>query len=229
MKSECIILKLGGSLVVPKDIDVNYLKRFRELIKEHIRQKRRFVIIVGGGYTNRWYRDRAKIVGVKDTTDLHWIGIASTRLNAELVRVVFGKLAHPEVCHDYKKSILWRKPVLVAGGFRPGPSTDYAAVLMARKFKSKQIINMTNVRFLYTKDPKKFKSAKPIKEISWKEYRQMFGNPRRHLPGENIPIDAIATINSEKYKLETLYIGGKDLENFDRLLNGKKWAGTRIF
>ena len=228
MTKQHVILKLGGSLVVPKDIDISYLKKFKDLIKRHVKSGKRFVIIVGGGYTNRWYRDSAKAAGVKDIADLHWVGTISTKLNAELVRIIFGKLAHPEVYSDYTKSIVWRKPTLMVGGYKPGHSTDYDAVLMAIKFKAKNIVNMTNVDGLYTKDPKRFRDAKLIKEISWGEYRRMFGNSRRHLPGENVPIDAVAALTSQKYKLETFYVGGKNLSNLDRLLSGKSWKGTRI-
>ena len=223
-----IILKLGGSLVAPKDIDTRYLKRFSVLIKKYVRQGRRFVIVVGGGHTNRWYRDRAVDLGVKNSTDLHWLGIVATHLNAELVRSVFGRLAHPRPYWDFSKTIQWHEPILVVGGCAPGHSTDHDAVLMARKFGSKTILNMTNVEYLYTKDPRKHKDARPIKEISWKEYRQMFGNPRRHLPGQNIPIDAIAALNSQKFKIETFYADGRDFKNLDRLLSGKSWEGTKI-
>ena len=224
-----IILKLGGSLVVPKDIDIKYLARFKDVIKKHIKRGKRFIVIVGGGYTNRWYRDRAKELGVKNHLDLHWVGTIATRLNAEFVRAIFGKLAHPRPYWNFRKQISWRTPVLVVGGYEPGHSTDNDAVAMARKFKSQQIVNITNVDCLYTKDPKKFKDAKPIREISWKEYRRMFGNSRRHRPGQNIPIDAIAAIHSDKYKLETFYVGGRNLKNLDNLLSGKKCHGTRIY
>lgn len=230
MKSNnAIILKLGGSLVVPEDIDVDYLKRFALLIKKHIEQGKRFVIIVGGGYTNRWYRDRAREMGVEDAADLHWIGILSTRLNAELVRTLFGKLAHPRTYWDFEKPIDWQEPALLVGGYEPGVSTDMDAVLVAKELKGETIINMSNVSFLYTADPKKDPNAQPIKEISWKDYRALFGNPTEHLPGQNIPIDAVAALHSQEMGLETFYIGGHDLENLDRLLSGGEWEGTRLY
>lgn len=215
--------------MVPKEIDVLYLKKFRRLIQKYIRRGKRFIIIVGGGYTNRWYRDQAQALGVKNHNDLHWIGTISTRLNAELVRTIFGKTAHPRPYWNFSRKIKWTKPVLIVGGYLPGHSTDYDAVRMARKFKSRTIVNISNVSSLYAKDPKKFKDAKPIHQISWRDYRRMFGNPRKHLPGQNIPIDAVAALHSQKYKLETYYVGGRDLKNLDRLLSGKNWQGTRIY
>lgn len=229
MKSAPIILKLGGSLVVPKEIDVVYLKNFRELIKKHIRQGKRFIVIVGGGYTNRWYRDRAKEIGVTSDIDLHWIGTISTRQNAELVRSVFGRTAHPRPYWNFKEKVVWRKPILVVDGYMPGHSTDYDAVLMAQKFGAKKIINISNVGSLCNKDPRRFRGAKPIREISWKAFRRLFGNPRKHLPGQNIPIDAVAALYSKKHRIETFYVGGRNLKNLDSLLSGQRWRGTRIY
>lgn len=226
---QIVILKLGGSLAAPCDIDVRYLARFRALIKKHARRGKRFVIIVGGGYTNRWYRDRAIEGGVRSARDLHWIGTFSTRLNAEFVRSMFGAVAHPKSYWDFSKTIRWRTPVLVVGGYKPGHSTDHDAVLMARKFGARRVINVTNVESLYTKDPKKFSDARPIKEISWKDYRRMFGNPRRHLPGQNVPIDAVAALASQKDTLATYYVGGADLKNLDNLLSDRPWRGTKIY
>ncbi len=229
MNSKMVIIKVGGSLIVPADINKKYLKDFVSIIKKHTKRGKKFIVIAGGGYTARWYRDAAKVMGVKDELDLHWVGTIATRLNAELLRTVFGKLAYKRSYYDLSEKINWRTSVLVAGGNKPGASTDLQAVLMAKKIKDKSIINMTNVDSLYTKDPRKYHNAKPIKEISWKDYRTMFGNPTKHLPGQNIPIDAVAAIESQKIHLETFYIGGKNLKNLDNLLSGKPWKGTRIY
>lgn len=224
-----IVLKLGGSLVVPKDIDVDYLRHFVALIKRHIERGKRFVIIVGGGYTNRWYRDRAQELGVEDATDLHWIGILATRLNAELVRTLFGVQAHARTYWDFEKPIDWQEPVLLVGGYEPGVSTDMDAVLVAKELNIKKVINISNVPFLYTADPKKDPDAEPIREISWKDYRALFGNPTEHLPGQNIPIDAVAALHSQEMNIETFYVGGHNLENLDHLLSGREWEGTRLY
>ncbi|KKQ76929.1 MAG: hypothetical protein US98_C0019G0007 [Parcubacteria group bacterium GW2011_GWC1_38_6] len=228
MFSDVIVLKLGGSLVAPKEIDTKYLKSFGSIIKKHTNKDKRFVVIVGGGYTNRWYRDRAKEMGVRNTNDLHWIGIAATRLNAELVRTLFGRLAHPVIYWDLSKKVNWKEKVLISAGYKPGCSTDQDAVLIAKKFKTKTIIKLTNVDYVYTKDPKKFKNAKIIKNISWKDYLKVFGNSETHKPGQHIPFDTIAAANSKKNSIEVFCLGGKSLKNLDNLLSRKPWRGTKI-
>ena len=228
MFSDVIVLKLGGSLVVPKEIDTKYLRSFISIIKKHINKNKRFVVIVGGGYTNRWYRDKAKKMGVRNANDLHWIGIAATRLNAELIRILFGKFAHSVIYWDLSKKINWKEKVLVSAGYKPGCSTDQDAVLIAKKFKTKIIIKLTNVDYVYTRDPKKFKNAKIIKNIYWKDYLKIFGNSKTHRPGQHIPFDAIAAANSKKNNMEAYCVGGKNLKNLDNLLSGRPWHGTKI-
>jgi uridylate kinase len=50
------IVSLGGSLIVPKDgIDWQFLKKFRRLILEQVRQVEKFYLIYGGGTTCRKY------------------------------------------------------------------------------------------------------------------------------------------------------------------------------
>ncbi|MDP3794509.1 MAG: UMP kinase [bacterium] len=224
-----VVIKLGGSLVVPEDIAVDYVQRFAALVRKHASAGLRFILIVGGGCTNRWYRDAAMAAGIENAADLHWLGIRATQLNAEFVRALFGPLAYPRPLTDPDTTPRWNEPVLVVGGFAPGYSTDNVAVLMAERFGADTVINVSDVEALYTADPKKDRAATPIAEIAWDEYRKMFGNPERHLPGQNIPIDAVAAINSQRLNLETFFVGGRDLENLDNLLTGKKWTGTRIY
>lgn len=228
MFSNIIVLKLGGSLVVPKDIDTKYLKSFATLIKKHIQKGKRFVVIVGGGYTNRWYRDKAKGLGVSDDTDLHWIGIMSTRLNAEFVKSLFGRAAHEDVYWNFSKKLNWKKKILVVAGYKPGCSTDQDAVLIAKQFGSKKIIKLTNIDYIYTKDPKKFKNTKAIADISWKDYFNLFNNSKKHDPGQHVPVDVVAAMNASKHDMEVCCLGGKNLKNFDAFLSGKMWKGTSI-
>ena len=54
----------------------------------------------------------------------------------------------------------------------------------------KTIINMSNIDYVYDKDPKKNKDAKKIKNIFWRRYRKISGN--KWEAGLNKPFDPIA-------------------------------------
>ena len=128
------------------------------------------------------------------------------------------------------KRIHWtpptRHPVLIAAGWRPGWSTDYISVLLAKRFKVKEIIDAGNIPFVYSKDILKCKAARPIKKISWKDYRKLVGS--KWIPGLAAPIDPIAAREAQKLKIRVLIIRGTELKNFEKLLLGKKFKGTTI-
>lgn len=50
---ETIIISLGGSLIVPDQIDTNFLKDFKTLVLSNVAKGKKFVIITGGGKTKQ--------------------------------------------------------------------------------------------------------------------------------------------------------------------------------
>jgi len=156
---------------------------------------------------------------------LDWIGIYATRINANVLRSVFRGFAEENIITDPVKKIKSGKKVIICAGWKPGWSTDYDAVLLAKNFKTDAIVNMTNIDYVYSKDPKKYKSAKPVREISWKNFRKLGGNKWK--PGLNRPFDPIAAKEAEKSNLKVIVIGN-DLGNLKNLLSNKQFKGTII-
>ena len=225
-ESKTIIISVGGSLIVPEEIDVSWLKNFKEVILDFTSKGYRFVIITGGGKTARKYQNAAKDVTSLVNDDLDWIGIHCTRLNAHLIRTIFRNQAHPKVIKDPNEKVNFKEKILVAAGWKPGFSTDYDAVLLAKNLGVKKIMNLTNIDYVYDQDPRKFKKAKIIKNISWKDFRKIVGN--KWAPGLNAPFDPIAARESEKLKLEVAVINGKNLKNIVDYINKKEFIGTLI-
>ena len=157
---------------------------------------------------------------------LDWIGIMATRLNGELVRAIFGELACENVVYNPKEKIKTDKKIIVAAGYKPGWSTDYDSVLLAKQFRAAEIINMTNIDYVYDKDPGKNKDAKKLLDISWREYRRIAGS--KWSPRLNLPFDPIASREAQKKKLKAVILNGKDLQNLDNYLLGKDFKGTII-
>ena len=113
--NEKIVISLGGSLIVPGEVDINFLKNFRKLILSQIEKGKKFVIITGGGKLARKYNDLAKEITDIRTEDLDGIGIGSTRLNARLVRAIFGDLALKEIVLNPDIIPETDKPVILGG------------------------------------------------------------------------------------------------------------------
>jgi len=217
------VISLGGSILVPDKINVNFLKRFRKLILKHS-QKNKFIIITGGGKTCRRYQKAARSVTKVIDEDLDWIGIHSTRLNAHLLRTVFRNIACPKIVKDPTKKIVFKK-LLIGAGWKPGCSTDYDAVVLAKTYGVKTVINITNVDYLHDKNPAIYKKTKIIKEANWKTMRIIVGS--KWTPGLNSPFDPEAVKLAQKLKLKLVLIG-PDLKNLDNLLHNKKFKGSVV-
>lgn len=223
-----LVLSVGGSLVVPNGgVDHQFLKGFKKLILKHIERDWRFVIVVGGGGTARAYQQAARKVGELTRDDLDWLGIHSTRLNGHLMRTVFRDVAHPAMLKDPTRDLKkWKQPVLVAAGWKPGWSTDYVATRIAKRLKAKVVVNLSNIDYVYDKDPKKYKSAKQICDISWKDFREMVGNEWD--PGMNVPFDPVASRLAHHAGIKVAILNGNNTKNLDNLLHSKRFIGTVI-
>lgn len=224
-KSNPIIISLGGSLVIPKktrEINVEYLLEFKKLIESHTNKGKRFFIIVGGGNTAREYQNAGNSLFNSDPYDLDMLGIYVTHLNAHLVQMLFNKLSYPHIIKDptLDYNEIDNYSVAIAGGWKPGNSTDYIAVKLAQKYHVKSIINLSNIDYIYDKDPYKNSDAKPIKEMSWSNFRAMVGD--KWDPGASAPFDPIASIESDKLNLEVTIMNGEALNNLDSYLNGEE-------
>ncbi|NOY89502.1 MAG: UMP kinase [FCB group bacterium] len=228
-KKPPIVISVGGSLVIPPSgIDTTFLKKLNILIRKKIRKGIRFLLVVGGGKTARAYPNTVKKVIKKvENDDLDWLGIHATRLNAHLLRTIFRDIAHPRIVTDYNKKIInWKEPVAVGAGWKPGWSTDYDAVILARDYHASMVINLSNINGVYDRDPKKFKGAKRIDRITWKEMSKLFGC--KWSPGLNTPFDPISIQLAKKIGLTAVVANGQDFENIDNIIEDKPFKGTVI-
>lgn len=226
-KSETIVLSVGGSLIVPDQIDTTFLANFKSLISRNIKSGFSFAIIAGGGKTARRYQAAAKeVTGTLTAEDIDWIGIHCTRLNAQLLRTIFHKQTKHQVIKDPTLPIETDKNVIIAAGWEPGCSTDFDAVLLAKNLGAKKLVNLSNIDYVYTADPRTDKTATPIKEISWKKFRAMI--PKKWDPGLNSPFDPIASKEADKLGMEVVIMDGTKLENLQNYLDDQPFIGTKI-
>lgn len=224
------ILSLGGSLIAPNGgIDIKFLQEFNRFIRQKVAQGSRFFIVCGGGAIMRQYRDAAMaIIGKKiRAEDMDWLGVHVTRVNAHLLRTMFQDIAYEKIIKHYdivdKKAV---HAVVVCAGWRPGWSTDYDAVLLAQDYRIQNIINLSNVDQVYDKDPRQYPDAKAIDRMSWDKMLTIVG--KKWVPGLNRPFDPIASQLARSLGLKVVICNGKNLENLDNILNGKKFVGTVI-
>lgn len=225
-KESPIVISVGGSLIVPDQIDTGFLKNFKAIIDKEVKKGKKFIIICGGGKTARRYQDAAKDVRPLRPLDVDWMGIHATRLNAQLVKIILLPKVEERIVHDPHEPISFKKPILIAAGWKPGWSTDFDAVLLAKRFKAKKMINLSNIDFVYDKNPSTHTDAKPIEKISWKEFRKLI--PKKWDPGLSSPFDPIASKEAEKEGIEVAIINGDKLQELDNFIHGRDFKGTLI-
>ena len=225
--NKTLVMSLGGSLIAPVGIDVDFLKNFKKIIINYTNKGNRVILICGGGNTCRDYQKAAKIVNPKiRNRDLDWIGIASTKLNAELISGIFGELAYESILDNPSKFIKTNRKIIVGAGYLPGSSSDKDAVLAAKTFGAKTVVNLSNIKYVYDKDPKRFKDAIPKKSMSWSEFLKIVGN--KWVPGAHVPFDPIASKLAYRSGIGLVVMKGTDLDNLKNFLAGKHFDGTMI-
>ena len=226
-KREYVVVSVGGSLIVPDQIDTAFLKSFRELILRKVEQGLSFYIITGGGKLARRYQEAAEHVrGGLDREDLDWLGVHSTRLNAHLMRSIFLEQAQERIVKNPTRSIRGNHPVIVGAGWKPGWSTDYCAVMAAKKLGAKKLVNLSNIDYVYTADPKKDPNATKIEKIGWQEFRELI--PKEWDPGLSSPFDPVAAKEAQAADLEVAIVNGKKLEEFENYLDDTPFVGSVI-
>ncbi|NIZ18592.1 UMP kinase [Entomospira culicis] len=222
-------LSLGGSLVAPDAVDVEFLQQFHALVTQYLEEDsaRKLIIVVGGGAPARLYQGAARsLVKDIDNDALDWIGIQATKLNAQLVKTLFGDLCLEPVVENPEVDTFAKGRILVGAGWKPGFSSDYDAAVLAHRFGSERLVNLSNISYVYSDDPQKNPNAQPLKTMSWQDLQALVGES--WLPGSNLPFDPIAAKFSKEHKLTVVVANGKNLENLKAILNEQPFEGTTI-
>ncbi|MBI5221011.1 MAG: UMP kinase [Candidatus Liptonbacteria bacterium] len=221
-----IVIALGGSVVHPDGIDTDLIVKFRQLIQRQVCRGVKFVLIIGGGQLCRNFLSAAKKVTRLSAREHDWLGIYATRLNAQYIRLIFGRLADPVLVEARGQITRLKYPVTVGGGWTPGWSTDFVATALAHDLGADTVIIAGKPDFVYNKDPHKFKGAKPYREMDWRAYHKVI--PRKWVPGAHAPVDPVAARFAEKNKMTAVVMDGRNLKNLERLIAGKEFRGTII-
>ena len=224
------IISLGGSLICPNEIDEDFLASFKIFILKRLEFGDEFIIITGGGKLASKYVLAGASISEIDNEEKDWLGIHTTRLNAHLLRTIFKKWANPNIITNYEKDFEklknYEEKILIGGGWRPGRSTDYCATKCAEKYNIKNIINLSNIDYVYEEDPKVNPNAKRIENINWKDFRKIVGD--KWDPRMNAPFDPIASKLCQELNIEVVILNGKNIRNIENYMNKKEFIGSVI-
>jgi len=218
---QTIVISLGGSMINPGKINLKFLKALKEVIYQHSKENK-IVIVTGGGKTAR---DYISALEGKTRLEKDLIGIDCTRLNARLIASYLGANKTIPIKLKEVKPLLKKHRIVICGGLEPGKTSDGTTAEIARDVKADILINMTNVKGLFTKDPRKYKTAKFINRISHKAFKEELKRIKEK-PGQHFVLDKVAADICRKDKRQIIILKG--IKNLDNLLRNKKFEGTII-
>ena len=226
-KKRIVVLSLGGSLIIPDDVNVKFLKEFRKVILKNT-NKYKFVIVCGGGNIARKYISALREAGINEKLQ-GLSGISATRMNARFMNYFFNINPEKGIPHTIKilKKYIRKNDVIFCGAleYKTNQTSDSTATEIAKKFGA-IFVNLSNVAGLYNKDPKKSKDARLIPKISWIDFFKM-AHREKFRPGQHFILDQTASNIIMKNKIKT-YLIGKNLKEFENFLKNKKFKGTII-
>ncbi len=222
-----IVISVGGSILVPDEIDVGYAQKLAKLANE-LSERHQIAIVTGGGRTARKYIEPARQFGASEIfCDL--IGITATRLNARLLAAVIGERANLEPPRDFIAALTAMNfgKIVVMGGTHPGHSTDAVSALLAEYIGADLLINASDVDGIYDKDPQKHRGAKMYEKLSVEQLVDMVKSHSLNA-GKYELVDILASKIIQRSKIRTIFLNGRKLDNMVDAIEGRKFVGTLI-
>ncbi len=222
------IFKIGGSVIYDRSLNIN--KELLDKIKEwYFRTKETYeklVMVVGGGSLSRELQSKiAGSVGGKEY--LHGIGMSVTNTNANILK---GYMQDPDIyipqkLGDAYESLLEKgRRTIISGGLKVGWSTDMDAALFADILGEKKIHKVSDIDYIYEKDPKENGDAAAIKDMTWDRYFDLFNiqDGSVHTPNNRIPIDVECAKFCSQKGISFWIAGGKRIsqeKDFEAILS----------
>ena len=225
---EVIVLKLSGGLFFSGEFDkiVSFLKNITRK-----QTNLRIVVVAGGGKIAREYIEIARRAGV-DQASLDELGIEASRLNALVLIKALGRIAVSDVPTTLGSlvetfEITQRgKSILVVGGLQPGQSTNGVGALISEKLRAKLFVNATDVKGVFTEDPRKNRNAKLLSKVTPEQLEEILRNESVVAGGYDL-MDPIALKLIKRSKIDTRIVKC-DADTLRDLLEHKKNVGTRV-
>jgi uridylate kinase len=221
---DSVVVSLGGSVLLAKDIDVSFIHDLSKLLSR-LSKKYRLFMVIGGGHIARSYIARGRSLGFSEE-QLDLLGIAVTRINAQFLSMMLPQANKiiPELTSD---AAVMKKSVVVMGGTRPGHSTDMVGAELAEKVGAVRLIIATNVDGVFDKDPNKYPDAKQLSSVHIDELLAMYGAEWK-IAGKNMVIDGPALHFIKQVKLRTLVVNGLRLNELEKAIENESFDGTTI-
>lgn len=218
MDKKVLVLKVGGSIMYDHLLNINFelFKRLKIWYYEHREDYEKMAFVTGGGGLSRSMQTRiADNIGGED--HLHSIAMSLTQTNATILASFFedNEIFLPKTLGNaYEFLVHPDGKTMVSGGLKVGWSTDMDAAVFTDILSADRVYKISNVDYVYDKDPKEFFDAKAIKDMTWKKYFKLFGivEGEQHEVNRSMPIDVECAQYCSRKGISFFITGGKLLE-----------------
>ena len=224
---DSVVISIGGSVLVPNEDDVDYMKSLAALLK-NVSATHKLYIVTGGGKVARYYISFGRALG-SDEHYLDLLGIEVTRLNARLLIAALGDCAYPKPAVDFEEASKAGKnhEIVVMGGTEPGHTTDAVSAMLAEKVNAIRLVNATSVDGVYDSDPKKNPDAKKFKEMTYEKLLELTAESKG-MAGPTVIFDPKGAELIAKAEIPLFVCHGRDLAALKNAIQGEEFQGTIV-
>ncbi len=224
---EKLVISIGGSILLPRDEDVSYLRDLANMLKRCSKDYDLF-LVTGGGWVARKYIGWGREMKADEAT-LDELGIATSRLNARLLIAALGGDVYPVPALNFDEAMSAGNhyQIVTMGGTHPGHTTDAVAAMLAERLRSKRLINVTSVDGVYTADPKKDPDAERLESVDYDGLLEIVSKVKGGA-GPNVVFDVLAAKIIKRADIDTYIVSGEDLDNMEKAINNEDFHGTKI-
>jgi len=222
---EKVVVSIGGSILVPGENDAEFIGKLAKMLKE-VSEEVQIAVVCGGGKTARYYAGIARDLG-GDTYAQDILGIAATRMNAQLLYLALGSMPD-SVTADPEETAKASEPgkIVVMGGTVPGHTTDAVSAMVASAMKADRIVNATSVDAVYTDDPRKNPDAKKIVNMTIDELGDIVY--KEHGASKSSVFDPLGVKLAKENRIDILMADGRNLEELRKAILGQPFSGTTV-
>ncbi len=224
---EEIVVSIGGSIMLPKDRDVSYLRSLADTLRICSKSYSLY-LVVGGGWIARKYINWGRELEA-DEASLDELGISVSRLNAKLLSLALGKDVNPTPARNFHEAMMAGRhyPMVVMGGTHPGHTTDAVSAMLAERLRCKRLINVTSVDGVYSEDPRKNEKAERYDELDYDSLISIVEKVEGGA-GPNVVFDPLAAKIIKRARIKAYILSGDDLENLSSAIGDKDFHGTIV-
>jgi uridylate kinase len=218
MDKKVLVLKVGGSIMYDQLLNINFdlFKRLKVWYYENKDKYSKMVFVTGGGGLSRSVEERISD-NIGGEENLHSIAMSLTQTNANIFASFLenDEIFLPKTLGNaYEFLVSPKGHTMVSGGLKVGWSTDMDSAVFADILSADRVYKISNIEYVYDKDPKEFFEAKPIKDMSWEEYFKLFNivSGEDHKPNRSMPLDVESVQFCSRKGISFFITGGSTLE-----------------